>query len=167
MTDKINIIVATSNNLVIGKDNDLPWKLPTDLKYFKEITNNSTVIMGRKCWDSIPSKFRPLPNRRNVIVTNNENYLVDGAVTINNFIDTLEFIKKEKNDERVFIIGGGEIYKQSFKFADRVYLTRILADVEGDVFLEGFDVNEWNLLSSSDEMEENSYKFKFEIYNKK
>jgi dihydrofolate reductase len=164
---KINIIVATSNNLVIGKGNDLPWHLPTDLKRFKELTQNGYVIMGRKCWESIPPKFRPLPNRKNVVVTRDLNYSTDGAIIINNITNTLQYLKAEPNDNKIFVIGGGEIYKESFKYADKLYLTRILEDVDGDVFLEGFDEKEWVLLESSNHIEENNYTYRFEVYEKK
>ena len=164
---KINIIVATSNNLVIGKGNDLPWHLPTDLKRFKELTQNGYVIMGRKCWESIPPKFRPLPNRKNVVVTRDLNYSTDGAIIINNITNTLQYLKAEPNDNKIFVIGGGEIYKESFKYADKLYLTRILEDVDGDVFLEGFDEKEWVLLESSNHIEENNHTYRFEVYDKK
>jgi dihydrofolate reductase len=164
---KINIIVATSNNLVIGKGNDLPWHLPTDLKRFKELTQNGYVIMGRKCWESIPPKFRPLPNRKNVVVTRDLNYSTDGAIIINNITNTLQYLKAEPNDNKIFVIGGGKIYKESFKYADKLYLTRILEDVDGDVFLEGFDEKEWVLLESSNHIEENNHTYRFEVYEKK
>lgn len=164
---KINIIVAASNNLVIGKSNDLPWHLPTDLKRFKELTQNGYVIMGRKCWESIPPKFRPLPNRKNVVVTRDINYPTDGAIIINNITKTLKFLKDEPNDNKIFVIGGGEIYKESFKFADKLYLTRILEDVDGDVYLEGFNEEKWTLLDSSEVIQENNHKYRFEVYEKK
>ena len=123
--------------------------------------------MGRKCWESIPPKFRPLPNRKNVVVTRDLNYSTDGAIIINNITNTLQYLKAEPNDNKIFVIGGGEIYKESFKYADKLYLTRILEDVDGDVFLEGFDEKEWVLLESSNHIEENNHTYRFEVYEKK
>lgn len=165
--NKISIVVAASNNLVIGKNNSLPWHLPTDMKFFKKLTEGSNVIMGRKCWESIPSKFRPLPNRRNIVVSRNLDYPIDGGVLINNLIETLHILKEETRDDEIFIIGGSEIYKQSFKYADKVYLTRIMKEIEGDTFLEGFNYDEWTLVSTSQVISENELDYVFEEYVKK
>ena len=161
----INIIVATSTNLVIGKDNDLPWHLPTDMKYFKDTTNGHIVVMGRKCWESIPEKFRPLPNRKNIVMTRDKNYKANGAIVS----DDLEQILKsnENSDEQVFIIGGAELYREAFKYAHRLYLTQILHEVEGDVFLDGLDPKNWCLFEGSEIIQENGMKFRFEMYEKK
>jgi dihydrofolate reductase len=161
----INIIVATSTNLVIGKDNDLPWHLPTDMKYFKDTTNGHIVVMGRKCWESIPEKFRPLPNRKNIVMTRDKNYKANGAIVS----DDLEQILKsnENSDEQVFIIGGAELYREAFKYAHRLYLTQILHEVEGDVFLDGLDPKDWCLFEGSEIIQENGMKFRFEMYEKK
>ena len=164
---KINIIVAASNNMVIGKGNDLPWYLPTDLKRFKELTQNGYVIMGRKCWESIPDKFRPLPNRKNVVVSRNDDFAANGAIVINNLTNTLKFIKDEPLDNKIFVIGGSQIYKEAFKFADKLYLTRILEDVKGDVHLEVFDENEWGVIEKSENIKENNITYRFEVYEKK
>ena len=162
---KINIIVAVSTNDVIGRDNDLPWHLPNEFKYFKSVTLNKSVIMGRKCWESLPIKFRPLPKRLNVVLTKNTEYDADGALIMTNLESTIKAFRN--TDLEVFIIGGSQIYKEAFKFADRVYLTRILSDVDGNVFLEGFNEDEWDLISESDVKEENGFKYVFLIYDRK
>lgn len=162
----ISLIVAMAQNRVIGKDNDLPWKLPTDLKRFKEITNGHEVIMGRKCWESIPLKFRPLPNRKNVIVTRNNDYVIEGAKVEIDFRSYLTADRVETNEE-VFIIGGSQIYKEAFPFANKLYLTKILADVEGDVYLEGLNEDEWLLESFEGPFNENGFDYRFETYVKK
>jgi dihydrofolate reductase len=164
---KINIIVAVSANNVIGKGNDLPWHLPKEFKYFKETTKGSTVIMGRKCWESLPQKFRPLPNRLNVVLTKDKDYEADGAIVAHDLESTLKAFKNSSSD--IFIIGGAEIYKQSLIYADKLYLTRILSDVEGDVYLEGFfNEEEWDETSVDGiEHEENGLKYKFLVYTKK
>ena len=159
----ISLIVAMAQNRSIGKDNDLPWKLPTDLKRFKEITSGHTVVMGRKCWESIPAKFRPLPNRENIVVTRNSALVVDGAKIKTDLVDYLTIDRAESNEE-MFIIGGAEIYKEAFPFVQKLYLTRVLADVEGDVFLEGLVEEDWLLESFEGPFNENGFDFRFETY---
>jgi dihydrofolate reductase len=150
---------------VIGKNNDLPWHLPTDLKYFKDTTNGHTVIMGRKCWESIPDKFRPLPNRKNVVMTRDKDYVAKGAIISNDLKQIL--VSHENSCEEVFIIGGAELYKEAFKYANRLFLTQILQEVEGDVFLDGLDSKDWCLIEGSEIHEENDLKFRFEVYEKR
>jgi dihydrofolate reductase len=161
---RINLIVAASDNLVIGNGNTLPWNIPTDLKFFKRMTEGYTVIMGRKCWDSIPEKYRPLPNRHNIIITRNTDFNVDGAEVKNDLIETINSFKNDGLDDEVFIIGGGQIYKESFNLVDRVLLTRIIGEVIGDIFLEGLNLLEWKQTHTSPVLEENGYKFQFVTY---
>jgi dihydrofolate reductase len=161
----INIIVAMSTNFVIGKNNDLPWHLPTDMKYFKDTTNGHVVVMGRKCWESIPEKFRPLPNRKNIVMTRDANYVANGAIVSNDLEQIL--VSHENSDKQVFIIGGAELYKEAFKYANKIYLTQIYSHIEGDVYLEGLDIEKWCLKEGSEFYEENGLKFRFELYEKK
>lgn len=170
----INIIVAASKNMVIGKGNDIPWHLPTDLNYFKRMTLNSYgVVMGRKCWDSIPKKFRPLPNRLNFVVTRNESFKEIGAHNVYELDFFIHVYKKahlyviDNPKYDLYIIGGSQIYKEAFKYADRIYLTHIDAEIEGDVYLEGFNRDEWELSEASEYQEENGLRFRFETYLKK
>ena len=120
----ISIIVATSKNRVIGNNNSLIWKLPADLKRFKQITTDNTIVMGRKTYESIG---KPLPNRRNIIITRDTNYLVDNCEVVNSLEEALMLCNNE-----CFIIGGGEIYKQSIDISDKIYLTLVQEDFEGD-----------------------------------
>jgi dihydrofolate reductase len=154
-----------SSNFVIGKNNDLPWHLPTDMKYFKDTTKGHVVVMGRKCWESIPEKFRPLPNRKNVVMTRDSNYVANGAIVSHD----LEYILKshENSHKQVFIIGGAELYREAFKYAHRLYLTQIFHEVEGDIFLDGLQSKDWCLIEGSEIHEENALKFRFELYEKK
>jgi dihydrofolate reductase len=161
----INIIVATTTNFVIGKDNDLPWHLPTDMKYFKDTTKGHIVVMGRKCWESIPEKFRPLPNRKNIVMTRDPNYVANGAIVSHDLEQIL--VSHENSHEQVFIIGGAELYREAFKYANRLFLTQIYSEVEGDVYLEGLEPNNWSLVEGSELYEENGFKFRFELYEKK
>ncbi len=159
----INIIVAASKNLVIGKDNDLPWHIPNDLKYFKKVTAGCTVIMGRKCWESIPEKFRPLPNRRNIVLTRNKDYVAEGAEVVHGLHKALEI---SSDEDEVFIIGGSQIYKDSFEHADKVYITQIDKIIEGDVKLEGFNRLDWVMDEATEWMTQNSFIYRFETYSK-
>jgi dihydrofolate reductase len=151
--------------MVIGKDNDLPWRLPSDLKYFKTMTDGNAVIMGRKCWESIPEKYRPLPNRKNFVVSRNKAFIAEGAVVTDDFKNILKMYSK--SSEQLFVIGGAELYKEAFKHAERLYLTQIYSAVDGDVFLEGLEPKDWCLVDADDIIEENGFKFRFELYEKK
>ena len=122
----INIIVATSKNRVIGNDNSLIWNLPDDLKNFKKLTSGNSIVMGRKTYESIG---RPLPNRRNIIITRQENYEVDDCEVVGSLEEALLLC-----GSNCFIIGGGEIYKQSMNIADKIYLTLIDEEFEGDTY---------------------------------
>ena len=122
----ISIIAAVSNNGVIGVDNKLPWDLPEDLKRFKELTTGNVVIMGRKTYESIG---KPLPNRINIVITRNKDFFVPGVLTANSLNSAL---LKAGGNKDIFIIGGGEIYEQSMGFADKLYITEVDMEVEGD-----------------------------------
>lgn len=132
---KVSLIVAVSQNGVIGKDNDLIWNLPKDMKFFKETTLDHHVIMGRKNFESIPHKFRPLPNRTNVIVTKQADYFAKDCIIVNSIEDGLN-IARENGDREPFIIGGGQIYKLALErdLVDKIYLTKVHCNFEGDTF---------------------------------
>lgn len=164
----VSLIVAVSTNRVIGKDNDLAWVLPLDLKYFKETTKNHYVIMGRKNFESIPEKYRPLPNRTNVIVTRNKDYQAEGCIVVSSIEKALELAKNAK-DQEPFIIGGGQIYKYAIEnnLVDKIYLTRVHAQIEGDTFFE--DLNkDWKLVSETTNKADHrhAFDFTFLIYQK-
>ncbi|MEC8610241.1 MAG: dihydrofolate reductase [Bacteroidota bacterium] len=131
----ISLIVAVSENNVIGKDNDLVWNLPDDMKFFKKTTNGHFVIMGRKNYESIPEKFRPLPNRTNVIITRQTNFQAKDCLVVNDINQALDLAKNAQEQE-AFIIGGGQIYQLALQndLVDRIYLTRIHDEFEGDTF---------------------------------
>ena len=162
----ISIIVAASTNNVIGKENGLPWRLPTDMKFFKDKTQGHTVIMGRKSWDSILAKYRPLPNRINVVMSRDESLKLDCDLVSSNLQNVIDYFTEQSSDDELFIIGGGELYKQVFPIATKLYLTRVLAEVEGDTYLEGFNPEEWTLKSTSVVLIENGFEFVFEEYVK-
>ena len=163
---KISIIVAATKDLVIGKDNGLIWHLPSDLKYFKDVTDGSYVIMGRKTWESIPEKYRPLPNRKNIVISNKYKFEADGATVVNDLETLLSVLKNDTEQSEVFVIGGGKIYKDAFKYADKLYLTQILEDFEGDTYLEGFNFSEWCMIDSSQIKKENDINYRFTIFER-
>jgi len=134
---KISLIVAVSKNGVIGKDNNLIWHFPKDMKFFKDKTLNHHVIMGRKNFESIPHKFRPLPNRINIIITRQSDYAAEGCIIVNSLENAIE-VARQNGEKETFIIGGGEIYKLALKknLVDRIYLTQIHHSFDGDTFFQ-------------------------------
>ena len=163
----IAMIAALSKNRVIGKDNDLPWKLPDDMKFFMEKTKDHHTIMGRKNYDSIPQKFKPLPHRTNIVVTRQKNFKAPGCIVVDRLEKGLS-IAKENHEIEAFIIGGAEIYKLGLPYATRLYLTEIDAEIEGDTFFPEFDKQQWKETSRKhhDKDERHAYPFDFVIYEK-
>lgn len=133
----VTFVVAAAENNAIGKDNQLLWKLPTDLKHFKTITSGSTVIMGRKTFDSMG---KPLPNRRNIVITRNPDLKIDGAEVTQSLEAALKLCKDEAE---VFVIGGAEIYKAALNRTDKIYLTRVHQNFDGDAFFPELDLDKW------------------------
>jgi dihydrofolate reductase len=136
---QLNLIYASARNGVIGNQGTLPWHLPEDLSHFKRMTLGCPVIMGRKTWDSIPLKFRPLPGRTNVVVTRQSDWRADGALPANNMLDALSICEHmsvilEPSPEQVWVIGGAQIYAEALPLAKRIAVTEIDADFEGDAF---------------------------------
>jgi dihydrofolate reductase len=158
----ISLIAALSKNRVIGKNNDLPWHLPDDMKYFMQTTKGHHVIMGRKNYQSIPEKFRPLPNRVNVVVTRQPDFDAPGSTLVHSMEKALE-VARENHEPEVFIIGGAEIYHQGFALANRLYLTEIDADIEGDTFFPTFNKNEWKEVSRMHHSTDERHKFSFDF----
>lgn len=165
---KISLIAAISTNRVIGKNNDLPWHLPDDMKYFMQTTKGHYVIMGRKNYQSIPEKFRPLPNRTNIVITRQKNFTAENCLITHSLEGAIVFAKKANQDE-LFIIGGAEVYAQGFSLANRLYLTEIDGVIEGDTYFPDFDKNEWVEKSRVHHPadERHAYAFDFVIYEKK
>lgn len=158
----ISLIAALSENRVIGKNNDLPWHLPDDMKYFMQTTKTHHVIMGRKNYDSIPEKFRPLPNRTNIVVTRQKNFIAPGCIIVHSIEKGLE-IAKQNGETETFIIGGSEIYNQGFPLATRLYLTEIQAHIEGDTYFPKFDKSQWKEVSRKHHLTDDRHKFPFDF----
>ncbi|MFE4115797.1 dihydrofolate reductase [Priestia sp. YIM B13448] len=159
----ISFIFAMDKNRLIGKGNSLPWHLPADLKFFKQVTSGHPVVMGRKTHESIG---KPLPGRENIILTRNISYDSEGCTVLNSISDIEDMAKKEK--EEVFIIGGAEIYKLAFPIADRLYITTIDEEFEGDTYFPEFNESEWRLVSREKGLkdEKNPYDYYFTIYER-
>lgn len=163
----ISLIVAVAKNNVIGNSNTLPWHLPADMKFFKEKTTGHCVISGRKNYESIPEKFRPLPNRTNIVITRQTDYKAPGAIVVHSLEAAIKKAE-ETGDQEIFIIGGAEIFKQSMRYADRLYLTRIHHSFDGDVFFEGPDTGEWEEVQSFQGVmdDKNKYPHDFIVFEK-
>lgn len=164
----ISIIAALSENRVIGKNNDLPWHLPDDMKYFMQTTKGHYVIMGRKNYESIPEKFRPLPNRTNIVVTRQKKFVAERCLVVHSLEEGLHLAEKAQQEE-VFIIGGAEIYAQGFAKANRLYLTEIHGIIEGDTYFPEFDKNQWKEVSRIHHPtdERHTFAFDFVVYKKR
>lgn len=152
----ISIVAAKSKNNVIGINNTLPWHIPDDLKNFKMITTNGVIIMGRKTFESIG---KPLPNRTNIVITR-QNQTFD-CITTKSIEDAIKEGKKHKKE--IFIIGGAEIYSQTINIADKIYITEIDIDINGDSFFPEIKSNDWRLISKHEKQFE-QYKYSFNEY---
>lgn len=157
----ISFIAAVSDNNVIGKDGKLPWNLPDDLQHFHDLTVGCPVIMGRKTYESIPEKYRPLSDRANIILTR-QGLEIPGCIVVRSMEEALEKIRNTKhhpppfglwpagamrNNEEIFIVGGAEVYRQALPLAQRIYLTRVHTAIEGDVFFPDVPWEEWQEVS--------------------
>ena len=163
MKKSITIIVAAAENNAIGKDNDLIWSLPNDLKRFKKLTSGHCIIMGRKTFDSFPGL---LPNRKHIVISRNKNISFSDEVTVvNNFEDA---IKETGDDENPFIIGGGQIYKLAMDIVDKIELTRVHEEFKADTFFPKIDENKWRLINEefNEKDERHQFSFTYKTYIK-
>jgi len=160
----VSAIAAMAKNRVIGKDNDIPWRLSSDLRYFKRKTLNHHVIMGRKSFQSIG---RPLPKRTNIVVTRDPFFVATNCLIARSVEEGLE-LAFDNGEEEAFIIGGAAIYEASMAYWDRLYLTLVDAEVAGDVYFPEFAPDEWRLLTSEAHAadEKNDYDYTFLVYER-
>jgi dihydrofolate reductase len=154
---KITIIAAVDENNVLGKDNQLIWHLPEDLKRFKRLTTGHAIIMGRKTFESLP---KALPNRHNIVVTRNQNYSKEGVTVCHSLEAAIECAK---NDDQPFVIGGGQVYEQAIELADVIELTKIHAQFEGDVFFPEIDLKKWSV-EKEERMSHPDFEYSFITY---
>lgn len=161
----VSLIVAAAENNSIGKNNQLLWHLPNDLKFFKNTTWGMPVIMGRKTFEAVN---KPLPGRYNIVISRQPGWKAAGVVVAGNLDDALKKAK-ETNSKEIFIIGGGEIYKQGIEIADKIYLTRVHAVLDGDAFFPAINEDQW-LLTSSQEFatdEKHAFAYSFQTWETK
>ena len=166
---KISLIVAIAENNAIGLNNDLLWRLPNDMKYFREITSNHHIITGRKNYISIPQKFRPLPNRTNLVLTRQADFSDEGSIIFNNLESAIDFAKSN-NETELFIIGGGQIYKEALgkNLIDKMYVTHVHHNFEADTFFREIETHLWKNTSneSHEKDEKHPYSYSFVVYEK-
>lgn len=154
---KISIIVAVAGEKrVIGKKGGLPWYIPEELKRFKIITMGHPIIMGRKTHESIG---KALPGRTNIVITTHPNYSAQGCIVVHSLDEAFQLARGKPGDEEVFVIGGGEIYKQALLKADKLYLTKIEAEIEGDTFFP--DYSDFKVVWESEEQQSKGFKYRF------
>lgn len=159
----ISAIVAISENNVIGRDGHLPWRLPADLKYFKSVTSGHHIILGRKNYADIA---RPLPNRVNIVLTRNDSFNAPGCLLANSLESAFQ-IAREANETECFIVGGAALYREALPYCKKLYLTRVLASVDGDVLMPSLGEG-WILRSEErhDADEKNIYPMSFQIFER-
>jgi dihydrofolate reductase len=152
------LVVAHSANRVIGRDGGLPWHLPGDLKRFKELTTGHAVVMGRRTYESLPDAFRPLPGRRNVVLTSDPEYRAEGAEVVTDLAAALT--------GDCFVIGGGEVYAQALPHAQRVYATELEEEVDGDTRFPPLPPSEWRCSERSALIVERGHGYRFTVYDR-
>jgi len=160
----ISIIVAVSDDWGIGRDNDLLWHIPEDLKRFKRLTMGKCIIMGKKTWESLPKK--PLPGRKNIVITDIPSECIDCSVTAYSIEDAIN--KCDKNEE-AFVIGGGSIYRQFMNIADRLYITHVHRKAPADVWFPKIDLRKWRIIEREEFVSEDNYRipYSYVIYERK
>ena len=169
MTFRLAMMAAKAANNVIGRNNALPWYLPNDLKYFKQVTFGKPVIMGRKTWDSLG---KPLPGRTNIVITRQPDFQAEGAkvvATLDEAVTMAENVAFIEGQDEAVVMGGAEIYALALPKADRLYLTEVHAEVEGDTWFPEYDTSEWKEIGREDFPAEgpNPYDYSFVVYERK
>jgi dihydrofolate reductase len=161
---RVSLIAAVADNGVIGKDNDLAWSLPDDMAFFKSITKGKHVIMGRRNYESIPEKYRPLPGRPNIVLSRNNNYDAAPATLVTSLDDSLALANKAGETE-AFIIGGGQVYTMALdaEVVDTMFITHVHGSPEGDAFFPEFDASQWTLEVIDDHPSDDRHEFSFTI----
>jgi dihydrofolate reductase len=157
----VSLVVARSRNGTIGRKGGLPWRLPSDLKRFRDLTSGATVIMGRRTFESLPAAFRPLPNRRNLVLSSRADYVAEGAEVYSDLSSALEACGGE-----CFVIGGDLTYRQALAGARRVYATEIEAEIDGDAFFPALSQSEWRCVEQGEPLRENGHNFSFHVYER-
>jgi dihydrofolate reductase len=155
------IVVARAGNGVIGRDGGLPWHLPTDMRRFRELTLGHTVLMGRRTFESIPDRYRPLPERRNLVLSSKPGWRAPGAEVFPDLADALDAC-----DGDCFVIGGERTYGEALALAERVFATEVEGEIDGDVFFPELAPGEWRRVQQSERVVENEHGFSFCVYER-
>jgi dihydrofolate reductase len=158
---RVALVAAVARGGVIGRGNAIPWRIPEDMERFRSVTMGHPVVMGRKTWDSLPERFRPLPGRRNVVVTRNPEWHGDGAERAGSLDEALRLVDRA---ERVFVIGGGELYADALPRADELLLTEVEAEVEGDTWFPAWARAEFEETGREQHVSESGVEFSFVTY---
>jgi dihydrofolate reductase len=158
----VSLVVAYARNRVIGRDGALPWHLPSDMKHFRELTTGGTVVMGRTTYESIPERFRPLPGRRNLVLSRTPGLALDGAEVFGGLEQALEACGDD-----CFVIGGGATYAEALPLTDRVYATEVAAEVDGDTFFPELDDAEWVCASAGEPVADGEHEFTIRVYERR
>jgi len=157
----VSIVVALSRNRVIGRDGALPWRLPTDLARFRELTTGHAVLMGRKTFESLPARFRPLPGRRNLVLSTDPAYRVQGAEVFADLASALQAC-----DRDCFVIGGAITYAEALPLTERIYATHVDREVDGDACFPELAEGDWRCVEESEPISENGQTFRFTVYER-
>lgn len=155
---RIAFVVAMDENRLIGRDNDLPWCLPEDMGWFRRQTIGKPCVMGRKTYDSLPDRFRPLPGRLNIVVTRNREYEAPGAVVVHSIDDALA---AAGDVEEIVVIGGADLFRRLLPVADRLYLTQVHGAAEGDVYFPEFKTDDWDEVFRQEHPADERHRFAF------
>ena len=158
---RIALVAAVARGGVIGRDGGLPWRLPEDMAHFRDVTMGHPVVMGRRTWESLPERFRPLPGRRNVVLTRDPGWSADGAERAASLEEAL---RRLEGESRVSVIGGGEVFAAALPLADELLMTEIDTDVEGDMFFPFWDRSAFDEISREDHVSEDGIPFAFVSY---
>lgn len=158
----VSIVVARARGGVIGRDGDLPWHLPSDMRHFRELTTGHAVIMGRKTWESIPDRFRPLPGRRNIVLTRRAGYGAPGAEVMSDLASAIAACEGD-----AFVIGGGEVYGEALPLATRAFITDIDAEIDGDAFFPALDPAQWSLSGEGERIVEDGLPYVIRTYERR
>jgi dihydrofolate reductase len=161
---KVSLVAAVARGGVIGVAGGLPWRIPEDMRRFRELTMGHPVVMGRRTWDSLPGAFRPLPGRRNVVVTRNADWHGDGAERASSIDDALRLLDGELH---VFVIGGGQLYAEAIARADELLLTEVGGEHEGDTFFPAWDRDAFEETSREEHVSESGVPFAFVVYRRR
>jgi dihydrofolate reductase len=161
----ISLVVAMDKNRGIGRENQLPWKLPSDLKRFKKLTMGHHLVMGRKTYETIG---RPLPGRVMIVVTRQKDYVAEGCIVVNSIKKAIS-IAEDRHEEELFVIGGGEIFQQIFNIADKIYLTNVHAEVKAKIYFPEVDPGSWELITKQmpEQPDQDQYTTDFQILIRK